>query len=126
MSEKDYSLTELNRPKDWKSLTNMDKKHLPIVTAPPSVKANEPFEVTIKIGGVDGVDHPNLLGHWINWVMLYADLRPIGQVFFYPTMTNGYSAKLHVTLGGSATLVAQAYCNLHGIWEGKGVKVKVS
>jgi len=126
MSEKDYSLIKLNRPTSWNSLTDMDKKHLPIITAPLSVKVNEPFEVMIKIGGVDGVEHPNMLGHWINWVMLYADLRPVGQVFFYPTMTNGYTVKLNVTLDASATLVAQAYCNLHGVWEGKVVKVKLS
>jgi superoxide reductase len=126
MNEKDYSLTELNRPKDWKRLTTMDKKHIPIVTAPKSVKANEPFELSIKIGGVDDVEHPNMLGHWINWVILYADIRPVAQIFFYPTVTNGYTAKIQVTLTSSSTLVAQAYCNLHGVWEGKGVKINVS
>lgn len=104
----------------------MDKKHIPIVTGPKLVKANEPFEVTIKIGGVDRVEHPNVLGHWINWVILYADLRPVCQLFFYPTLTNNYTAKFHVTLNTSATLVAQAYCNLHGVWEGKGIKVNVT
>lgn len=126
LNEKDYSLTELNRPKDWKALTDMGKKHVPIITAPNSVKANEPFEVTIQIGGIDGVNHPNLLGHWINWVILYANIRPVGQIYFYPTMTDGYNAKITISLDSSATLVAQTYCNLHGVWEGKGVKVKVA
>ena len=125
MSEKDYSLTELNKPEDWTALTEMAKKHVPIIEAPASVKANEPFQVKIKVGGIDGVEHPNLLGHWINWVILYADLRPIGQIYFYPTVTNGYVATLHVTLEQSATLITQGYCNLHGVWEGKGVKVSV-
>lgn len=125
MSEKDYSLMELNKPEDWTALTEMAKKHVPIIEAPTSVKANEPFQVKIKVGGIDGVEHPNLLGHWINWVILYADLRPIGQIYFYPTMTNGYVATMHVTLEKSATLIAQVYCNLHGVWEGKGVKVSV-
>lgn len=116
---------ELNKPEDWTALTEMAKKHVPIIEAPTSVKANEPFQVKIKVGGIDGVEHPNLLGHWINWVILYADLRPIGQIYFYPTMTNGYVATMHVTLEKSATLIAQVYCNLHGVWEGKGVKVSV-
>jgi len=125
LSEKAYSLTKLNKPKDWTALTEMAKKHVPIIEAPASVKANEPFQVKIKIGGIDGVEHPNMLGHWINWVILYADIRPIGQIYFYPTMTNGYVATMHVTLEQSATLIAQGYCNLHGVWEGKGVKVSV-
>ncbi len=125
MNEKDFSLTELNKPKDWTKLTDMAKKHVPIIEAPSSINANEPFPVKIQVGGIDGVAHPNMLGHWINWVIIYADLRPIGQIYFYPTLTNGYVVTLHVTLESSATLIAQAYCNLHGVWEGKGVKVTV-
>ena len=52
-------------------------------------------------------------------------IRPIGQIYFYPTMTNGYVTTIHVTLEKSATLIVQGYCNLHGVWEGKGVKVSV-
>ncbi len=125
MSEKDYSLTELNKPKDWTTLTDMAKKHLPIIEAPTSVNANEPFQVKLKIGGIDGGDHPNMLGHWINWVLLYADLRPIAQIYFYPTMTNNYKATLTITVEKSTTLIAQIYCNLHGVWEGKEAKVLV-
>lgn len=124
MTPEDFSLTDLNKP-DWNNLTVMAKKHTPVIEAPERVKANEPFEVKIKIGGIDDVEHPNMLGHWINWVILYADLRPIAQVFFYPTLTDGYVASVLVTLEQPATLIAQAWCNLHGIWEGKGVKVTV-
>jgi superoxide reductase len=123
MNPEDYSLTKLNKP-DWENLTVMAKKHTPIIEAPATIGANEPFEVKIKIGGIDEVEHPNMLGHWINWVVLYANLRPVAQVFFYPEMTNGYVATVKVTLKKSASLIAQAYCNLHGIWEGKSHKIK--
>ncbi|MFQ6086395.1 MAG: desulfoferrodoxin family protein [Candidatus Bathyarchaeia archaeon] len=43
-----FSLTELNRPKDWDSLTEMDRKHIPVIEAPDSVEAGEPFEVKIR------------------------------------------------------------------------------
>lgn len=124
MSPEDYSLTKLNKP-DWDNLTVMAKKHTPIIEAPETIGANEPFVVKIKIGGIDEVEHPNMLGHWINWVMLYANLRPVAQVFFYPELTNGFVATVTVTLKESASLIAQAYCNLHGIWEGKSHKIKI-
>lgn len=124
MSE-EYSLTELNKPKDWKNLTVMDKKHVPIVTAPAAVKSGETFEVRLKVGGIEGVEHPNQLAHYINWIELYAGERYVGKIEFAPVVSNGYKAKLSVTLEKSATLRARAFCNLHGSWEGKGTQVTV-
>ena len=119
MSEKEFSLTELNKPKDWTNLTVMAKKHVPIIEAPEKVKAKEAFAVRVKVGGIHGVEHPNTLGHWINWVELYAGERPISRVNFAPEMCDGYFVNLNVTLNEAATLRARAFCNLHGIWEGK-------
>jgi len=117
--EKEFSLTELNKPKDWTDLTNMAKKHVPIIEAPERVKAKEHFTVKIKVGGIDGVEHPNTLGHWINWVELYAGERLISKVDFAPEMCDGYMMTLNVTLDEAATLRAREFCNLHGVWEGK-------
>ncbi|MEM2897268.1 MAG: class II SORL domain-containing protein [Candidatus Bathyarchaeia archaeon] len=124
-SEKEFSLTELNKPSDWKNLTDMAKKHVPIIESPEKVKAKEPFTVKIKVGGIDGVEHPNTLGHWINWVQLYAGERLITRVEFSPEMCNGYTVTLNVTLNESTTLRAQEFCNLHGLWEGKERRVVV-
>jgi len=120
-----FSLTELNRPADWTNLTGMAKKHVPIIEAPDTVKANEPFAVKIKIGGIDGVEHPNTLSHWINWVTLYAGERLISRVEFGSELSDKYVVTLNVTLNKSATLRAQEFCNLHGVWEGKTKKVTV-
>ena len=121
----DFSLTKLNKPTDWNNLTGMAKKHTPIIEAPAKVKANEPFAVKIKVGGIDGVEHPNTLSHWINWVALYAGDRAISRIVFGAEMTDGYIVTINVTLTASATLRAQEFCNLHGVWEGKEVKVTV-
>ena len=123
--EKEFSLTELNKPKDWTNLTNMAKKHVPVIEAPEKVKAKEPFKVKIKVGGIDGVEHPNTLGHWINWVELYAGERLVCRVEFAPEMCDGYVATLNVTLNESAMLRAREFCNLHRIWEGREKRVKV-
>ena len=123
--EKEFSLTELNKPKDWTNLTNMAKKHVPIIEAPEKVKAKEPFTVKVKVGGIDGVEHPNTLGHWINWVELYAGERLISKVEFEPEMCDGYVVTLNITLNETTTLRAREFCNLHGVWEGREKKVVV-
>lgn len=124
-TEKEYSLTELNKPADWNNLPGMAKKHVPIIDAPAKVKAGAPFSVKIKIGGIDGVEHPNTLSHWINWVVLYAGERLISRIEFASEMTDGYIVTLNITLNESTTLRAQEYCNLHGVWEGKTKQVTV-
>ena len=125
-SEKEYSLTGLNKPTDWTNLTIMDKKHVPIIEAPSNVKANEPFAVKIKVGGIDGVEHPNTLSHWVNWVALYAGERLISRVEFGSELSDKYVVTLNVTLNETATLRAQEFCNLHGVWEGKPKEVIVA
>ncbi|MHA1838802.1 MAG: class II SORL domain-containing protein [Candidatus Ranarchaeia archaeon] len=124
MSE-EYSLNEVNKPKDWSNLPNMAKKHVPIIDAPASVKADQAFPVKIKIGGIDGVEHPNTLSHWINWVELYAGERLIHRTEFAPELTDGYVVTLDISLATNTTLKAKAYCNLHGVWEAKEKKVTV-
>ena len=123
--EKEFSLTELNKPKDWTKLPDMAKKHVPIIEAPEKIKAKEPFTVKVKVGGIDGVEHPNTLGHWINWVELYAGERLISKVEFAPEMCDGYIVTLNITLNEATTLKAREFCNLHGVWEGREKKVVV-
>ena len=126
MSEvKEFSLTELNKPKDWKTLTDMAKKHVPVISAPEKAKAKEPFAVRIKIGGIDRIEHPNTLGHWINWVELYAGERLVSRVEFAPELSDGYVVTVNVALNETATLRARGYCNLHGVWEGRERQVVV-
>lgn len=122
-----FSLKEINKPKNPKSLSEMEKKHLPIILeAPDFVEKGKPFEVKVKVGGIDGVEHPNMLGHWINWVELYGNEIPIAKVYFSPVLSDGYQITFRIALEESKTIKARAYCNLHGIWEGtletKGLK----
>ena len=110
----DFSLTNMNKP-DAANMTDMMRKHTPVVDAPDKVAAGEPFAVTVKVGGIDGVNHPNVLGHWINWVILHAGDRPLGRAEFAPAVTQP-TATFHVTLEESASLQVFAYCNMHGVW----------
>ena len=123
--KKEFSLTELNRPTDWNNLTGMAKKHIPIIEAPDSINANEPFLVKIKVGGIDGVEHPNTLSHWINWIVLYAGERLVFRGEFGPELSNKYVLTVNITLNESSLLKVQSFCNLHGVWEGKTKKVTI-
>jgi superoxide reductase len=123
--KKEFSLTELNKPTDWMNLPSMAKKHVPIIEAPKKVKTNEPFMVKVKVGGIDGVEHPNTLSHWINWVILYAGERLISKVEFGAELSDKYVVNLNVTLNESTVLRAREFCNLHGVWEGKTKEVIV-
>lgn len=124
-SEKEFSLTKINRPENWEELTTMAKKHVPVIESPEAVKANEPFIVKVKVSGIDGFEHPNVLGHWINWVELYAGERLISRVEFAPGMCNGYTVTVSVTLNETSKLRARGFCNLHGVWEGQEKEVRV-
>ena len=121
----EFSVSKLNKPTDWNNLTGMAKKHVPIIEAPNKVKADTPFAVKIKIGGIDGIEHPNTLSHWINWVALFAGERLIAKVMFGAELSDGYVTTLNVTLKESAMLRAKEFCNLHGVWEGQAKNVTV-
>ncbi|MEM2122828.1 MAG: class II SORL domain-containing protein [Candidatus Bathyarchaeia archaeon] len=118
MSE-EFSLKEVNRVRNPKNLTGMEKKHLPVfLEVPDTVEKGKPFRVRVKVGGIDGVEHPNLLGHWINWVELYAGEVPMARIAFAPVFSDGYEVSFTITLEDSSLLRLREYCNLHGVWEG--------
>ena len=111
----EFSLKEINRA-DPTNMTDMMRKHTPLVEIAGKVKAGQPFAVSLKVGGIDGVEHPNLLGHWINWVELYAGQRLLGRAEFAPVVSQP-EVTLTITLEEPATLRVRASCNMHGLWE---------
>jgi superoxide reductase len=117
----------INRAKDPEHKTGLEKKHVPVIKAPSSVKAGEPFVVEVSVG--EDL-HPMGYSHWIEFIALSIGNEPAGRVDFQP---KGY-LKPRVTFtvvltkeaapSGKVTLVAHQRCNLHGYWEGsKDVKV---
>lgn len=101
---------------DIKSAENPDnaleKKHVPIIDAPDTVKKDEPFEVTVKMGEID---HPAEEGHFIQYVELYAEYYQLVRANF--TSEVRPEATFTIKLQESCTLRAFEYCNLHGQWE---------
>jgi superoxide reductase len=118
----DQSLfTGINRVKDPAKKTSLEKSHAPVLTAPATVKAGEPFSVEVSVG-----EHLHDMGpaHWIEYVELSLGNEPAGRADFQP---KGYlKPKVVFTVvvpkeaapAGKLTLVARQRCNLHGLWEG--------
>ena len=121
MAEENLFL-QINRAKDPKNLTDLEKKHLPVIDCPDKVKKGELFELTIEVGKL--LKHPNENTHYIEWIKLLADDLFISKVELIPVVGTP-KATLTISLNESHTLKARARCNLHGIWEySKKIKVE--
>lgn len=130
MSEAKYCCEEdmlcgINVPKDEKNLTDLEKKHSSVIEAPPEIDQNETFEVDIRVGGIDGVEHPNEPVHFIEWVELYSGDTFLGRCI-YSGGTSYALAKFKVKLSHAhGPLKIWAKCNIHGLWESiKDIEVK--
>lgn len=119
MGDEKQTLPELfsgvNKAKDPDNMTDLEKKHTPVITAPDKVKAGECFEVAIEVGKL--LAHPNETGHFIEFIELYAGYayltrQDLTAVRTCPVLKVCLS--LEKDLG---PLRAFVRCNLHGGWE---------
>lgn len=113
--------SKLNRAADMSNLSDLEKKHLPVIEVPEQVKAGEPFEVTVHVGKL--LAHPNEPAHHIQWIVLLKGDVALAMIQLTPVSTSP-KVKLTVTLDKTTTLRALERCNIHGEWEHtKEVKV---
>jgi len=128
MPETKYSCGEdilcgVNVPKDPKTLSELEQKHIPVISAPDKVKRDETFTVTIEVGKHKA--HPNEPAHFIEWVELYSGDTFLARISLagslsYPKVT--IPVKLSHAHG---PLKSWAKCNIHGLWEGeKAIEVE--
>lgn len=120
-------LSEVIQRADWKS-----EKHVPVIAAPDTVKANEFFTVQASVG--KEIAHPNTTEHHIRWISLYfrpegaknpyqvahAEFTVHGESVEGPNQGVAYAApemSASLKLSKSGTLFALSYCNIHGLWE---------
>ena len=96
------------------------ESHTPKIEAPSKVKANEVFEVKIKVG-----PHPSTVEHSIRRIELYfyeegRKFNPIllASIDLIPVYTEP-DIKITLKLKKSGVLYAIGYCNLHGLWEAR-------
>ncbi len=107
----------VNHVKDCEHMSDLEKKHQPIITAPKSVRKGECFEVMVEVGKL--LEHPNEPAHYIEFVELYADQTYLTRMDLTAARTCPIT-KSCISLGHShGKLRAFAHCNLHGTWEGQ-------
>ena len=116
MREKDL-FCGVNTVVDCEHMTDLEKKHQPIITAPKSVKKGECFEVMVEVGKL--MEHPNEPSHYIEFVELYADHTYLSRLDLTAGRTRPF-VKMCISLDHThGKLRAFAHCNLHGTWEGQ-------
>ena len=108
------------------------EKHVPVITAPDTVKAGEKVCIQLEVG--KDIAHPNTVEHHINWIKLYyveAGTTLPYEVARLEFNVHGESpaganegpvfaeaaGAVFASFKKSGKLIATAYCNIHGLWE---------
>ena len=111
----DDILCGVNKPKDINNLTDLEKKHMPVIEAPEKTEKEKVFEVFVQAGKL--LAHPNEPAHFIEWIELYCGDTFVGEASFCGGMSYP-NAIFKITLAhAEGPLRARVKCNLHGLWE---------
>jgi superoxide reductase len=105
----------VNVVEDIEQASDLEKKHLPIITAKESVKSGEYFEVTVEVGKL--LQHPNEPGHFIQFIELFADDTYLARIDFTAKNTSPIMKTSIALEHPYSKLRAFERCNLHGTWE---------
>jgi superoxide reductase len=117
MSEKGL-FCGINQPSDSTNLSEMEKKHLPVIECPDRVKSGEPFKVKIKVGEIPHVSEES---HHIQWIEIKTGENLYSRVELTPVLS---VPEITVTLKKAgkhrtSTMRVIERCNIHGLWETK-------
>ncbi len=117
MSEKGL-FCGINQPADPGNLSEMEKKHVPVIECPDTVKSGEPFKVTVKVGEIPHVSEE---GHHIQWVDIKTGENLYARIELTPVLSK---AEVTVTLQKAgkhrtSSIRVIERCNMHGLWEAK-------
>jgi superoxide reductase len=107
----------VNEPSDLRNLSDLERRHLPVIHAPEAVAVGEPFDLEVEIGS--DLPHPTDVGHFIQFIEIYADELFLGRVDSAAGRTHPrvvFTVALHRP---ASELRAYGNCNLHGIWIGR-------
>ena len=120
---KDDIFCGVNVSEDMNQASDLEKKHLPVISAPKNIKKGEQFEVIVEVGKL--LTHPNEPGHFIEFIELYCGDTYLARMDFTAKSTFPIM-KTRVSLDHAhGKLRAFERCNLHGVWENE-VDIKVT
>ena len=114
----------LNKAKsdNVEEMTDLEKKHTPIIDAATTVKKGEAFEVSVEVGNL--LAHPNENAHFIEWIELYSGDTFLARANLEPRLTVP-KVKFVVALDHGHALIAKERCNLHGVWESQPFAIEL-
>jgi len=116
MSEKGL-FCGINKPEDPANLSEMEKKHIPVIDAPEEVTAGEPFNVTINVGEIP---HVMENAHHIQWLDVSFGSNFYARVDLTPEFTSPTVTLSLIRHGKGShdrgTLRVTERCNIHGLW----------
>lgn len=114
----------LNKAKSGnvEEMSDLEKKHTPVIEAPVKIKKGDPVEVSIEVGKY--LAHPNENGHFIEWIELFSGETFLARVDLEPRLTSP-KVKFVVALDHSHALIAKERCNLHGVWKSQPFEIEV-
>jgi superoxide reductase len=108
-----------------------NEKHVPVIECADTFTKDEMTPVKVTLG--KEIAHPNTTEHHIRWIELYFQPQsgPVFQLGRFEFAAHGESANgpnegslythheagTSIKAGESGTLMALAYCNIHGLWE---------
>jgi superoxide reductase len=127
-------IEELYQTADWKN-----EKHVPVIEIIGETGKDKPIMVQLSVG--KEISHPNTTEHHIKWMELY--FKPDDGKFPYqigkinmvahgasaqgPDTSTIYTdpvANFTFRTEKSGTIIANSYCNIHGLWTNE-LKLKV-
>jgi superoxide reductase len=119
MSSKEDLFKGINKVKDPKNLTDLEKKHDITIIAPDVVKAFEPSEIELVVG--EKLAHPNKAAHWVQYIELFIGEALVNRFEMSAATISNPSVKMKIVLPqwASTELVTRERCNMHGIWESR-------
>lgn len=103
----------IKQARDLGNMTDLEKKHVPMIHIGGTPRAGEPFEVTVWVG--EQLAHPSEMEHHIEFIDLYLDDMFIARCDLTWGSTDPKCC-FTVRLDNAGTLRAFERCNMHGDW----------
>ena len=99
-------------PADPANLTPEERRHVPVLVLPQTVRGQRPFDFVAQIGLQP---HVMTASHHIEWVEVFVGPTRVFRAELTPSV--GYPiVRIPLVLDHTAELTVRAHCNLHGTW----------
>lgn len=106
-------VSSINSVKDLQNMSDLEKKHVPMIHVEGTPAAGETFPVTVWVG--EQLSHPNEADHHIEFIDLYLDDKFVARCDLTWGVTEP-KVTFNISIDSSGTLRAYERCNLHGDW----------